>query len=224
MPTPPPMPGNQPQQSPPSPQQQYAPQQFPAQPFPPQQFPQQQYPPQQYPPQGPGMYPGMQPQPRKSSALKIILAVVGGLVALIILAIVLLVAFSDDPTPPSGPTKTTNQTTTTVVGVPVITDQVNEETQAPLRDLKGVVKPSTNEIFAAFETTLKKGQTISAKWYYNNSHQSQLDTALPVDEDFKGWASFNIGNAGKPWPEGQYKVEIYVDGQKQQEMQFNVKS
>lgn len=202
MPSPPPMPGNQQPQYPPRPQQQFAPQQFP-----PQQYPQQPYPPQ-YQPQGPGMYPGMQPQqPPKRSAGKTILAVVGGIVALLAVVIVALATLGGG---------------STAVGTPVITDQVNEDSQAPLRDLKGAVTPKTGVIYAAVEVELKKDQVLAAKWYYANQHQAQLDTEIPVPDDFKGWASFHISN-DKDWPVGSYKVEIYVDNKLEQTATFSVK-
>ncbi|HYG57811.1 MAG TPA: hypothetical protein VD902_07050, partial [Symbiobacteriaceae bacterium] len=85
------------------------------------------------------------------------------------------------------------------------------------------IPPSTDNIYAAVQLNVKGGSVLGAKWYYQNRHQSHLDTNLPVDEDFEGWGSFNIDNGGDPWPAGNYKVEIYLNDQKVQEKAFNVK-
>lgn len=190
-----------------------APPQMPPQQYPPQAaagYPQQPqaYPPQQFPPQGYNPY-GQQMPPRKSgSPLKWIGIIGGSLVALIAVVLVILTALGGGG---SGVTST-----------PIITDKVNQETQQPIGSLTNV-PPATDMIYAAVEVDVKKGDVLSAKWYYNGNLQSQLNTELPVDDDFAGWGAFNISNAGKPWPKGSYKVELYYNGEKAQEKTFEVK-
>lgn len=191
----------QPQQSPPSP--------------PPPAYPQPGQPPQYgAPPQvgtpapPPGYQPGyanpyQQMPPQKSgSPWKLIGAIVGGLLVVIIGLLVVL---------GSGP-----------VGTPVITDQVDAESMEPLREL-AAVPPGTGDIFASVEVNVDQGQTLTAKWYYEGQLQEQVNTDLTLDEDYSGWVSFKINNGGQPWPAGQFKVEIYLDGELEQTAAFAVK-
>jgi len=202
------------QQYPPQPPQGYAPQQYPQQP--PQGF-QPQYPPQQ---PGYGGYPQMPPQ-KPSSPWKWVGIIGGGLVVLVVAVLVLLSALGDDPGALPAD-KSVQVTTSAIKTVPVITSKVNEETQAPQGELK-TVPPSTDMIYAAMQVAVKNGDVLSAKWFYNGKQQTHLDTELPVDEDFVGWAAFNISNGGKPWPAATYKFEVYLNGKKAQEKTFEVK-
>lgn len=184
-----------------------------------------------YGPQGsgpmPGQFPPAPPQQQKTSGSKvvlIILGVIGGLILLAVVAVLALSAFivdkADDIVTPIQPAVTT--VTSSAVTNLTITDKVNDQTQEPQRALT-TVPPATDQIFAAIKVSIKQGQVLSAKWYYNNNHQAHLDVDLPADQDFKGWASFDISNGGKPWPNGSYKVEIYLDGKKVAETPFSVK-
>lgn len=197
-------------------------------PQPPQQFPpQQQYPPQGYPPQAPQYappgYPPYQQMPpqRPSSPWKWVAIIGGALLGLIVLVIVVLAMLPEED-PIAYPNAPVTVATSVVKNVPIITNKVNDQTQAPIGELK-TVPPSTDAIYASIEVEVKKDDILGAKWYYKGQQQTHLDTELPFDKNFKGWASFSISNDGKPWPVATYKVEIYLNGKKVQEKAFEVK-
>lgn len=196
--------GPAPQYPPQPPQQQYPPQ------------PPQGYSPQQYPPGYQG-YPQMPPQ-RPSSPWKWV-GIIGGIVALVLVALVVISGMGDDPTdPPKG-----QVAASAIKKGPIITNKVNEESQAPQGELSSVPQ-ATDLIYASVQIEVKQGDVLGAKWYYGGQQQTHLDTELPVtDGDFSGWASFNISNDGDPWPKGNYKVEIYLNGKKSGEKAFEVK-
>lgn len=216
--------GAQVQQAPPVAAAQ-APQYPPQQPVPPQYPPQPQGYAPQVPPQFQQGYPGypmQQPPQKKSSAWKWIGLVAGILVVVVGLLFVALNAIGDKVKDFDLPTAPVKVTTSLVKTVPVITDKVNEGSQAPIGELK-TVPPKTDNIYAAIQVEVKAGDVLGAKWYYKGNLQQHLNTELPVDEDFEGWASFNIDNGGDPWPVAPYKVEIYLNGKKVQEKAFEVK-
>jgi hypothetical protein len=166
-------------------------------------------PPPAYPTPGQPAYPNAYPNayqqmpPQKSgNPFKLIGIIIGGLLA-VVLGLFLVLG--------SGP-----------VGTPVITDQVDAETMEPLRELAAVA-PTAESIYAAVEVDVDKGQTLTAKWYYEGRLQEQVNTDLTLDDAFSGWVSFKINNGGKPWPAGQFKVEIYLDGELEQTAEFAVK-
>lgn len=191
--------------------------QFPPQP--PQQFPPQPqgYPPQQYQPGYQG-YPQMPPR-QKSSPWKWV-GIITGIIGLILVALIVIGSLGDgtDPVNPSGQ----KVTASSVKKGPIITDKVDDQSQAPKGELASV-PTKTDLIYASVQIEAKKGDVLGAKWYYNGQQQAQLDTELPVDEDYVGWASFNITNGGTPWPKGTYKVEIYFNAKKAVEKSFDVK-
>ena len=174
----------------------------------------------------PGAYPGMAPQPKKNSALKVILIIAGVIVGLFILLLVVAAMLPDD-TPTATTTTPANSTAKNTAGVTmgsvVFTNQVDDDSQAPKRELNSIPS-ATNIIYAAAKTkTGAKAVALSAKWYYNDKHQSHLDTELDAPADYEGWAAFNIDNGGKPWPAGNLRIEIFANGQKLQERSIAIK-
>jgi hypothetical protein len=180
-------------------------------------------PPQQpgYPPQPqvfqPGLYPGMQPVQQKSSVLKWV-GIIVGVVALLLGGVVIASMGEDDTTQQA---QKAVQSAIVSVGAPIFTDNVNAETQEPARKLQSI-PTATDNIYAAVQVKVKKGQVLSAKWYFQGEHQPQLDTNLNIDEDFQGWGAFNIDNGGEAWPKGTLKVEIYLDDQLKQSANINI--
>jgi hypothetical protein len=175
----------------------------------------------------PNPYPAPPAPPKGNSPVKIILIVVGVLAGLFLLLIVAVLALVPDdpgtPTPAPQPSATGEKTTGgSSVGQPVITDQVNPDSQKPLRVLL-TVPSATDRIYASVEVQAKKGQKLGAKWYYNGNLQDHLTTELTIPNDYAGWASFDIDNGGQPWPAGQYRVEIYLDGAQPHATNFTVK-
>lgn len=158
-------------------------------------------------------------QPAKSGGIgKVLLIIAGVIVGLFALLLVIASFLPDDAgsdIPVAGEMG--------ILSGPVMTDQVNPTTQAPVGSPKVTLAPTTDQIFAAIRINVNAGSELGAKWYYEGMHQAHLDTLLPVDKDYNGWASFNIGNAGDPWPTGSYKVEVYLDGAKQAETIFSVR-
>lgn len=155
-------------------------------------------------------YPPAYPQPKKSSVGKVLAIIIGVVVGLFALLVVIGSFLPDE----------------NALGVlqgPVISDRVDPDTQEPIGGPKLTLPPNTADIYAAIEVSLAQGSELSARWYYEGRHQQHLDTDLPVDKDYEGWASFNIGNDGAPWPQGIYKVEILVDGTKEAEVAFSVR-
>jgi hypothetical protein len=164
----------------------------------------------------PNPYQQVPPQKAGSSALKIILIVVGALVGLFALLIGVAMVLPDDPAVVDVPAAGSP------VSMPVITDQVDAQSQKPLNPML-TVPSSTDSIYAAIEVHVKEGQVLGAKWYYNDRLQDHLNTDLAVPRDYQGWASFDVGNGEEPWPAGRYRVEIYLDGALQHGVNFTVK-
>lgn len=183
--------------------------------------------PQALPPKPPGYpaqapYQQVPPAPRRGGGvLKAILILLGVVVGLFVLLVVAGLLLSDDTGPASNPAAASSLAVGTV-GKPIITNQVDEVTQAPENALK-VVAPDTSEIFAAIEVNLRTGQVLVGRWYYNGRHQAHLDTRIELDKAHQGWASFNIGNGTEAWPPGTYKFELLLDGKVQTETEFSVK-
>lgn len=158
-------------------------------------------------------------QPAKSGGVgKVLLIIAGVIVGLFALLVVIGSFLPDD-----AGTDIPAQGEMGILSGPVMTDQVNAATQEPVGAPKLTFTPTTDQFYAAIRINVPAGSELGAKWYYEGRHQAHLDTLLPVDKDYNGWASFNIGNAGDPWPEGSYKVEIYLDGAKQAETIFSVR-
>lgn len=173
-------------------------------------LPAQQPPPQQYPPQQP-YPPGYAPMPpqAKSSPWKWVAIIGGSVLGLLVVAVALLLALGDDVT------------VSTIPNPPVIASKIAEDS-APLDNLT-TVPAQTDPIYAAVQVEVQKGDILAAKWYYRGNHQAHLDYELPAEGEFIGWASFEIGNGGDPWPAGLYKLELYLNGEKAQEKIFQVK-
>jgi hypothetical protein len=99
-------------------------------------------------------------------------------------------------------------TADSVKGVPVITDKVELETQAPIGELK-VVPRNTEVIYACVQIDGDLDDRFSVRWYRNGQHLTNLDSELVLsDFAISGWASFPIANS-QPWATGTYVVEIY---------------
>lgn len=160
-------------------------------------YPQPGYPPQQ------GMYPGVQPQPKKGGWLKWV-SIITGIVAVLIFALSWL----------GGGTE---------VGIKdlTITDKVNAESQEPVGSLK-TVPANTPKIYASAHVTTDKKAIIAAKWYYEGTHLEQVDTQLPTDGAYDNWVAFHISNT-EAWPPGKYIVELYLDTELKAQATFEVK-
>lgn len=151
---------------------------------------------------------------------KVLLTIVGVLVGLFVLLVIIGSLLPDEEGGTVAPVGSTAQG---IVSGPVITDRVNQETQEPLTAPKLFLPPTTDQIYAAVNINVRAGQRLGARWYYEGRHQAHLDTTLDIPDNFRGWAAFNIGNGGQPWPKGSYRVEVLLDGQKQVETSFSVK-
>lgn len=106
------------------------------------------------------------------------------------------------------------------VGQVVISDAVDETTQAPRRELNSV-SVNTNPIYASVPVKTDKAMHLVAKWFVNGEHVPTLDTPYDLQAGFDGWVSFHIRFAGA-WPAATYGVQIFQDGQKVQEKSFPV--
>lgn len=184
----------------------------PVQPYPQQLYPQQPY---------PGVCPGsVQPQKQGSSWWKWVLGIVGGLFGLLILLIVLASLVADEPaTPP------VTQQTAVAVGVITITDKVNNSSMEPLNPHMNTVPAATKTIYAAAQVTARQGQHLSANWYFNGQHLTDIVAEIPIERDIsQTWAAFNLSrNDGKTWPAGPYKAILYLDGKAVRQVEFTVK-
>lgn|GEM_PF-2653680 len=170
-------------------------------------------------PYGPAPYPYQ--QPKKGGAGKVILIIVGVIVALFLGLIVLGALVSDD----EGGGPTPSSSTSDVLGVtdgPVITTEIDTDTQEPLTDSMSSVPTSSGLIYATVEVSGKQGQVVNAVWFYNGKHQEHLDTEMKLPADYKGWLSFSIDNGGDPWPTGEVVVEIHIDGNYVTEASFEL--
>ena len=68
------------------------------------------------------------------------------------------------------------------------------------------------------------GNTITAKWY-DESNALVLETPVELKDSFyrTSWVAFTFESANdKPLPEGQYKVELYLNEVKYNEFQFSI--
>jgi hypothetical protein len=74
---------------------------------------------------------------------------------------------------------------------------------------------------------LKLGSVVEAKWYAVNATgvdaNSEINTSDYTYESGIDYVYFQLTtNDGSDWPVGSYKVELYLDGTKTGELDFNV--
>ncbi len=75
-------------------------------------------------------------------------------------------------------------------------------------------------------SNVETGSVVDAKWHIVNvadydSGEIQ-STSLTIDEEAYTYVSFELSNSD-PWPAGEYKVELYLDGALSQTINFSVK-
>jgi hypothetical protein len=134
------------------------------------------------------------------------ISIITGVVAVIIVA---LVALGGGGTPTNGP----------AVATPVITTSWQEGQKLPTS--LTTVPANVEFIYAVVDTNYDKPTEVTAKWYLNGKHAADLDTTETVTPD-KNELAFHL-TTKSGFPVGDYKVEIYVAGQKMSEKSFTVK-
>lgn len=107
-----------------------------------------------------------------------------------------------------------------ILNAPVITDEV-DQIQAPMRELK-TVPAKTPEFYATVNIALGLGDKLAARWYHQGKHLAHLDSEIVLEDAIDGWAAFPIAST-EPWPKGNYKVEIWLNGQKAADRAFQIK-
>lgn len=94
--------------------------------------------------------------------------------------------------------------------------------------------PTTGEIFLLCDTkAVKKGDSLKAEWYLISSTDGKLsnlkitEKALPVEKDIPPGLVFTSNmSLSKPtngWPAGTYRVDLYLNKDKINSYQFDVK-
>ncbi len=65
------------------------------------------------------------------------------------------------------------------------------------------------------------GTKVEARWYFGTDEVTQGRTSITSDKTGSGYYSFSLSNAS-PFPVGDYKVEIYLDGALVKTVSFKV--
>ncbi len=103
-----------------------------------------------------------------------------------------------------------------------LTDQVDEKTKEARRPLTGY-PATTTEFFAVVKVmNPRQGTKVAARWYYDGKFVQEfpLDFAESGKDRF---VAFNlVSSSNQPFPTGQYKVEILLDGNVVQQQEFKV--
>ncbi|MCD6554316.1 MAG: hypothetical protein DRI52_01930 [Chloroflexi bacterium] len=68
-------------------------------------------------------------------------------------------------------------------------------------------------------SNLKQGQTMTWKWYYGD--EFLYEQPLTLDKSGSGYVAAYL-SSDQPWPQGDYKVEIFLDDVLAQTVTFSV--
>jgi len=81
----------------------------------------------------------------------------------------------------------------------------------------------TDKFFASTQVSnLIVGSKVESRWYFGADEINGGRTSITSDKAGSGYLSFSLSNT-TPFPAGDYKVEIYLDGALVKTVPFNVK-
>lgn len=102
-----------------------------------------------------------------------------------------------------------------------LTDKVDERRKSALIPRTSFPR-ETREFFASVQVlNPRKGTIVKAEWYFERKLVDESDVTFDVAGD--RYVAFNLVTASnKPFPNGPYKVKIFLDGKMTHEMDFRV--
>lgn len=103
-----------------------------------------------------------------------------------------------------------------------VTASVDERTKEPGEPVK--LFPAGTTQFYAVARVLhpRKGTKVKCVWYYENREVDQSEITFDVTGDRH--VAFNlVSTPGKVFPPGPYRAEVWLDGQKTHDANFEVK-
>jgi hypothetical protein len=100
------------------------------------------------------------------------------------------------------------------IGEIVWTTATDPASNAPIEPVTSYRSDATRIIAAAPIRALPAGSRIEATWEYNNTSLDPFATQLfPPETLNETWITMHIDRDPEvPWPEGQYKITISLDG------------
>ena len=109
------------------------------------------------------------------------------------------------PTPLSG---------TPVLGTLSWASTIDEKTSEPEAVVQ-VFQDSDPAIYAVIEIErIPAGSEFEAVWEYNDTSLDGLEVTLTVPDDrIDGWIEFHLQRSEEPWPDGEYRISVFWEGQ-----------
>jgi len=83
-------------------------------------------------------------------------------------------------------------------------------------------KPSDKFYASVQVSNILVGRKVEARWYLGSDEITSGRTSITADKEGSGYYAFSL-SVPDGFPEGDYKVEIYLDGTMVKTMAFNVK-
>ena len=112
------------------------------------------------------------------------------------------------------------------VAAATLTDQVDEKTKAPLRSLTSFPSGSKVIFISALIKNPQTGTKVEAQWFYDKERKGNF---LPVDTatvtfdaaSRDKYVAYSL-QAAETFPDGTYKVQIWLDGKMAKEITFTI--
>jgi hypothetical protein len=111
------------------------------------------------------------------------------------------------------------------IGTVTLTEKIDEHTKAPLGTTVRFPAGSKVIYLSAQVTHPRPGTKLEARWLYDREGSGQFHlidgTELTFPAKGDRYAAFRLA-AKDAFPSGQYKVELYLEGQKVKELPFPI--
>jgi len=89
-------------------------------------------------------------------------------------------------------------------------------------DPTSVFKPSTGEIFCSAKLSNAPDDTvINSVWIYVTADNYEIDS-FAITTDGTRYLQFSMNRSATGWPEGDYKLVLYIDGEEAVSLPFSV--
>jgi len=89
-------------------------------------------------------------------------------------------------------------------------------------DPTNVFKPGTEEIFCSARLSNAPSDTeINSVWIYVTADNYEIDS-FAINTDGNRYLQFSMNRPTSGWPEGDYKLVLYIDGEEAVSLPFSV--